>query len=146
MPFQGENKLHIDIVKCPSILSARLLAAFPNQLLDRESFYVIKFFYDHYTDKIKGKFECLIAANYICKKFYDRGEFSFYSGSGIKNADNEILFHLPNKVDHEKMRNLHVNITFRNGCWRIQSLDDNDVGVVYINHLIDYSSLKKIFK
>lgn len=91
-------------------------------------------------------FQCLIAANYICKKLYDRGEFSFYSGSGIKNADNEILFHLPNKVDHEKMRNLHVNITLQNGCWRIQSLDDNDVGIVYIDHHLDCSSLKKIIE
>lgn len=57
LPFQGDNKLHVDIVKCPSILSARLVAAFPHQLLEQERVHVIRLSYDHYTDKIKGKLD-----------------------------------------------------------------------------------------
>lgn len=92
------------------------------------------------------RFQGIIAANYIGKKFNDRGNFCFYSGWGVKNADTGVSFRSSIKNDRDIIRNLHVNFTFRNGCCRIQSLKDNEVGVVYVNQQLNRSSLKKIME
>lgn len=86
--------------------------------------------------------QCLVVANHICKKLNDDGEFGFYSGAAIKNANNEILFH-NHKFCRTNNQEIHATVNSKNGYLHINNLEDNDVGVVYTDCDFEGADLRK---
>lgn len=74
--------------------------------------------------------QCLIAANLICKRLYEEGDFGLYSGAITQNSNDELLFYnrgIPMTTDSE----IHSTIRLINGYLHINKLGENDVGIVY---------------
>lgn len=76
-------------------------------------------------------FQCLIAANLICKRLYEEGEFGFYSGACMQNANDELLFYTHGGVPVEISGEIHSTVRLINGYLHINQLGENDVGIVY---------------
>lgn len=75
-------------------------------------------------------FQCLIAANLICKRLYDEGDLGIYSGAFTENSNDKLWFYnhaVPDEVDGE----IHSTFRLINGYVHINQLGENDVGVVY---------------
>lgn len=75
-------------------------------------------------------FQCLIAANLLCKRLYEEGDFGFYSGAFTQNANDELLFYnrgVPVEINGE----IHSTVRLINGYLHINQLGENDVGIVY---------------
>lgn len=87
-------------------------------------------------------FQSLIVANHICQKLNDEGEFGFYSGAAIKNANNEILFH-NHKMLKTHNNEIHATFDSTNGYVHINNLAENDVGIVYTDCVMDTFDLRR---
>lgn len=72
----------------------------------------------------------------------DEGEFGFYSGAAIKNANNEIFFH-NHKFLRTNNNEIHATVNRANGYLNINNLAENDVGVVYTDCNFDVAELRK---
>lgn len=76
------------------------------------------------------------------KKLNDEGDFGFYSGAAVRNANNELLFHT-DKLLKTNNNEIHATVVSKNGYMHINNLTDNDVGVVYTDVSFDVSELGK---
>lgn len=86
--------------------------------------------------------QCLIAANYICQKLNDEGNFGFYSGAAIENANNQLLFH-NHKFLKTNNNEIHATVCHKDGYLHINNLTPNDVGVVYFDCKWNLHELRK---
>lgn len=86
--------------------------------------------------------QCVIAANHICKKLNDEGDFGFYSGAAIRNANNEILFH-NHKFLNTNNNEIHATVISKHGYMHINNLAADDVGIVYTDCDFDIIELRK---
>lgn len=86
--------------------------------------------------------QCIIVANYLCEKLNNEGEFGFYSGAAIKNANNELYFHQSDYLNTQNDE-IHVSVDSRNGYMYINNLTDDEVGIVYTDCDFDVPALRK---
>lgn len=75
-------------------------------------------------------------------KLTEEGDFGFYSGAAIQNANNGILFH-NNHFMRTTNTELHAMVKSSDGYLHINNLTENDVGVVYTDCDIDLDGLRK---
>lgn len=80
--------------------------------------------------------QCIIAANVICKRMFDDGDFGFYSGAATQNSNDELLFHKCRMLrtnDNE----IHSTVRWINGYLHIHKLDENESGIIYTDSPAD---------
>lgn len=143
------------------------MTAFPGMSIQRDNLRIIKLSYQKYADQAKGRhdvstepfilnlqnilakffvffssLQCIMVANYLCEKLNGEGEFGFYSGAAIKNANNELYFHRSDNLNTQN-NEIHVSIDSKNGYMNINNLTDNEVGIVYTDCDFDVPSLLK---
>lgn len=155
------------------MLADRILQTFPGRNIKRENLRIIKLSYNRYIDQSKGQldvrtthserlclhrhsnlpyfflFQCLIAANHICKLIQEDGDFGFYSGAAAKDAQNGIFFHVHRSftnLEHQHTTDLHVSLDSKNGCINIDHLSANDVGVIYTDCVFDIKSVQDLMQ
>lgn len=56
------------------------------------------------------------------------------------------MFNIPRKFDHDKLKNLHVNLKLEEGYWKIDHSNANDIGIIYTEGTYDPVSLKKLLE
>lgn len=66
-------------------------------------------------------------------KLNEEGEFAFYSGAAIQNANNEILFH-KNKLFKTTNNEIHATVNSRNGYLHIDNLTADEIGIIYTDY------------
>ncbi|XP_055314844.1 uncharacterized protein LOC129575366 [Sitodiplosis mosellana] len=135
------NKLHIELLDCPTLLATKLISTFPNLKLRKENLRIIKLSYHKYNDQNKGQLDCLIVANHLCKKLNEEGDFGFYSGAAIKNATNGIFFY-NNKFFKTNNNEIHATVNSKKGYLHIDNLAADDVGIVYTDGDFDLKQLR----
>lgn len=76
------------------------------------------------------------------KKLNEEGDFGFYSGAAVRNANNELLFHNDSFLKTNN-NEIHATVVSKNGYMHINNLLDNDVGIVYTDCSYDVIDLRK---
>lgn len=76
------------------------------------------------------------------------GDFGFYSGAALKDAQNGIFFHALRSLgsDNHHMNSLHVSIDSQNGCLNINHLQANDIGIIYTDCIFDVKMIQELME